>query len=200
MWLSASRAWPSQVNHACSLFPQRQQQGQQQQVTSRWCSCVPALALQLRIFFGNPDALHASFWPAPNSNSSSPYNGTAHNNQQKQQDHQQSNGVDHQQQDNSNSSNTIQPSQQQEQQRHQLSPVWLQIDAAAVQELHERLQAIHADSVRDAVMEGSQVMLLHLSDCAQKNVDNPGFTRQVKSRRVLYHVQSSSYHVCNLQK
>jgi hypothetical protein len=50
---------------------------------------------------------------------------------------------------------------------------------ASVQQLHDQLQACHADVVRDALMEGAQQLLLYISDTAKSGVANLGFCRQV---------------------
>jgi hypothetical protein len=64
--------------------------------------------------------------------------------------------------------------------QQQQQPSWLQIDPAAVQQLHDQLEACHSEAVRDALLEGGQQLLLHISDCFHQGKDNPGFCRQVR--------------------
>jgi hypothetical protein len=45
--------------------------------------------------------------------------------------------------------------------------------------LHDRLQACRSEAVRDALLEGGQQLLLHISDCFHQGRDNPGLCRQV---------------------
>jgi hypothetical protein len=138
-------------------------------------------ALQIRTFFASPDALHAAFWP-------------------QQQQQQQQGTFPGQQSSSSSSSNPLQEQPQQPAPdssspspavaaaavaaaaaaaKLQQQPAWLQIDAAAVQQLHDQLEACHSEAVRDALLEGGQQLLLHISDCFHQGKDNPGFCRQV---------------------
>lgn len=117
---------------------------------------------QVRDFFGSPDALHAAFWVQPQQQDAL--------NQQAQQPAA-----------NSNSS----PHQQQQQRQPQQQQPWLQIDHAAVHQLHEKLQACHDDAVKDACCSACERVLLHMSVCAKQHKPNPGFCRQVRWWSVL---------------
>jgi hypothetical protein len=139
--------------------------------------CVSTCALQIRTFFASPDALHAAFWP-----------------QQGQQQQQQQHSDDKPSSSNpAGDPNNSSLSQQQEHPQQQSAvsspaaaaagmqqrPAWLQIDHAAVQQLHDRLEGCHSEAVRDALLEGGQQLLLHISYCFHQGRDNPGFCRQV---------------------
>lgn len=169
-----------------------------QPVTRRFCLCLH----QVRDFFGSPDALHAAFWPQqqqlqknaegqPDSNgqvsqannstataSGSPA-GLSHSSQASPAANNHGNGGTN----SSSSSNGMDgPQQQQQQQHREQQEPWLQLDQAAVNELHRRLQSCHDDKVKDACCSGSEKLLLHISVCAKQHKPNPGFCRQVSSR------------------
>ncbi|WIA41938.1 hypothetical protein OEZ86_009249 [Tetradesmus obliquus] len=125
----------------------------------------------IRTFFASPDALQAAFWPQQ---------------QQQQQDasdqtNSSSNGssLPEQPQQPTSSSSATPPAAAAAAAKLQQQPPWLQIDPAAVQQLHDRLEACHSEAVRDALLEGGQQLLLHISDCFHQGKDNPGFCRQV---------------------
>jgi hypothetical protein len=107
----------------------------------------------VRQFFASPDAVHTCFWPR----------------KQQQQQQQQLEGKA-----------SADQQQQQPQQKQQQQPVWLQIDHAEVQQLHDQLLSCQSDAVRDALAAGCQQLLLHISvHSLSGSRANPGFCRQV---------------------
>lgn len=145
----------------------------------------------MRDFFGCPDALHAGFWIHQQPAQTTP---------QQQQQQQNGQAAINASSNSSSSAAAINSSSQESQAANNSSPgkqqqqpqqVWLQIDHAAVDELHQKLQSCHDDAVKDACCSACEKLLLHIATSAKQGKPNPGFCRQVgldhqnRGRRVL---------------
>eukprot|EP00879_Flechtneria_rotunda_P008144 GHRR01008529.1.p1 GENE.GHRR01008529.1~~GHRR01008529.1.p1 ORF type:complete len:494 (+),score=174.37 GHRR01008529.1:547-2028(+) len=151
----------------------------------------------IRSYFASPDALYASFWPQqqpacaaqyanassqqhqhlPGSADSSVWNNL-HNGANSNSNISSATTNDSSNRLPSSSSSSPIAKHSSRKQQSQL-PTWLQVDFAAVQELHDQLQSCKQESVRDALLEGSQQLLLHMTDACKQGLSNPGFCRQV---------------------
>lgn len=163
----------------------------------------------MRGFFGSPDALHAAFWPKQQQQQTGPSGQQQQQQQPAVQDTHtgtnnnatsgsrtgtpavaaksgvgsrspgsSSQGRSSQAANNSSSSLTQQQSHPSRQQQQQ--PLWLQIDHAAVGELHSKLLSCRDDAVKDACCAACEKLLVHIATSAKQGRPNPGFCRQVR--------------------
>jgi hypothetical protein len=165
--------------------------------------------IQIRTFFASPDALHTAFWPqqqqeveeqqqqqsparhnnAANGSSSSPPVGSGPGNSTPNGTTSSSNGTPNNALASAPSSSAVAAAgsgRQRQQRQQQQQPSWLQIDAAAVQAVHDHLLPCqHSDDVRDALAAGSRQLLVAISVSARGGQANPGFCRQVRGEQRL---------------
>ena len=143
----------------------------------------------MRDFFGSPDALHAAFWtkqqqqqagqqqqqPAvQDSHTGTNNNATAGTGGSSSSPGRSSQGRTSQAANNSSSSLTQQQQQQPSRpQQQQQQPLWLQIDHAAVEELHSKLLSCRDDAVKDACCGACEKLLVFIATSAKQGRPNP---------------------------